>query len=110
MAFKVNSVQCRTCIFGANSPVAQVRFEQLRAEWQAENVVQECHDATQKHLHIGCRGHYEAARRGEIPHPIESIAINMGLAGVSMDNLMQMYERMGLIIFVDIPSEVQENA
>ena len=102
--FKVNKEMCKTCIFGANSPINAKRFADLQAQWAENDIVQECHQATVIEEQIGCRGHYEAARRGEIPHPIIGIWRAMGLEA-DTDTLMQISERLGYVNFVAIDKE-----
>lgn len=103
MGFKVNRVMCDTCIFGTKSPISPERFAELEQVWANENRVQECHHATIQGKQIGCRGHYEAARRGEMSHPITDIAERaLGLRDLAMPDLMQILERMGLIEFVEV--------
>ena len=103
MAFKVNRVQCETCIFGAKSPISRERFQELQHIWQRDNVVQECHQATIQDEHVGCRGHYEAARRNNSQHPIVDTAqVALGLYAMSTSDVMQVCERMGLVEFVEV--------
>lgn len=102
MAFKVNASQCSTCIFGPNSPLTPERLEQYKAQWQSKNRVQECHHATMKHEKVGCRGHYEAARRGEIPHPITEIAEQLDLGQLRIEQMMHLSELVGWVEFVDV--------
>lgn len=106
MGFEVNDKLCSTCIFGGNSPIPRARFEQLKTEWETAGVVQECHHATLKNQHIGCRGHYESARAGLIKnHPIVTAAAEgLGLTGLSIDVIMDVSERLGLVHFVDVES------
>ena len=101
MGFKVMSKLCETCIFSARTPISQERFDELREGWAKNDNVQECHKATINKEHIGCRGHYEAARRGELPHPITGIMATLGIAG-KMSDLMQVAERLNFIVFVDV--------
>lgn len=100
MSFQVRDSLCRSCIFGQNSPISQERFDQLKQEWQDKDIVQECHSGTLIHDHIGCRGHYEAARRGELPkHPLDAIRDQMGFS-ISRADFMQIAERMKWVEFV----------
>jgi hypothetical protein len=92
---------CKTCIFGRKSPISQVRFEQLREEWAVEDVIQSCHQSNIDGGNAGCRGHYEAAWRGDIPHPVQGIGEAMGLEDLSTAQLMELFESQGFIVFVD---------
>ena len=106
MGFKVNQRMCSTCIFGQNSPIPPERFAQLKEQWEREGIVQECHHATLKQEQIACRGHYEAARRGEVTnHPIMEIARQMGLESLRVEQMMGFSESQGWVEFV----EVKEN-
>lgn len=98
MPFTVRKHQCSTCIFGSKSIITPERFAYLREIWIWQNKVQVCHDS---HDNIACRGHYEAARRGEIPHPIsETAEMTLGITGKTAD-VMQVCERLGLVAFED---------
>lgn len=96
MSFRVNAHLCKTCIFGPHTPLSPERFDQLRREWAAENSVQTCHVTK-----IGCRGHYEAAKRGEIPHPIRAITATLIDLPPEMDiaEVMQICEDVGWVKF-----------
>lgn len=112
MSFKVMREQCQTCIFGGNSPITAARFAQLRAAWEREGVVQACHHATIQAQTIGCRGHYEAARRGVLPHPITAIMAQLGLNDSSLktSDLMQIAERLGWVEFVSSDDETSQDS
>jgi len=98
MVFRVNNQQCQTCIFGPNSPISDQRFEELRQQWEHDNSVQLCHHS---HSQVACRGHYEAARNGNIPHPLPDVAAQaLGITDIPIADLMQICERLGLIVFV----------
>lgn len=105
--FKVNKTRCDTCIFSKRSPITDERFEELKQAWADENIVQECHKYTVEDLQVGCRGHYDTSKRGELPHPVNKIADDMGLSHLSVTTQFQIYERMGLIRFVSIEEETQ---
>ncbi|SRR5258708_6335275 len=103
MPFLVNRHMCPTCIFSNCTPILPERFEELRAEWANDNAVQICHYSDSN---VGCRGHYEAARRNEIPHPLPDIAAEvLGIRGLPIDDLMQICERRGYVQFVEVPDE-----
>ena len=108
MSFRVYDQRCKSCIFGKNSPVTPERFAELKAAWEQDDTVQECHTATLREEHIGCRGHYEAARNGGIPHPIFGIMIGLGFEGLSISDMMQVAERMGWVSFEPLPDEAKE--
>lgn len=102
MSFKVNRRQCSTCIFGPKSPIPPERLEDYKREWAEKGATQECHHATMTHEEVACRGHYEAARRGELPYPIQDIAEGMGLNQLRMDQMMGLSEAMGWVEFVEV--------
>jgi len=85
--FEVNKEKCKTCIFGANSPISKARFAQLKRSWAKDDCHQVCHASTHNNGSVVCRGYYDAAMRG---------AIDMG-------QLMRIAGRLNAIIFVDVP-------
>jgi hypothetical protein len=87
MPFEVNSKQCSTCIFGANSPVSKVRFAQLKRTWARDDVHQECHHSTHQGQHVVCRGYYNAVENGAI----------------DASQMMRIAARLNAIVFVDVP-------
>lgn len=90
MAFNVNSTQCKTCIFGANTPITPESFEQYKQDWQDEDCHHICHQDSARdyeNASITCRGYYEAAMRGD----------------VHMGQLMRIAGRLNMVRFVDIP-------
>lgn len=104
--YHVNAKQCRTCIFGKQSPVSAARFAELKASWEREHIVQECHHATVKGDKIGCRGYYEAARRGNVLNsPMMDIAEQMGLTSLRTDQAFGLFELLGFVQFVPIEDE-----
>lgn len=96
MVLMINRRQCSTCIFGPQSPIPESRFEELQKKWAENDCIQQCHQSSVKGGTVGCRGHYEAARRGELPYPIA------GVFG-PMDMAQSMYaaETLGFVRFVD---------
>lgn len=113
VSFKVMSERCKACIFGANTPISKERFEELRRNWAAHDAAQECHTATIAGAQIGCKGHYEAARHGAIPHPITGVMAELGIttdSGLTTADLMQIGERMGWIEFVSLDEDEQGKA
>jgi hypothetical protein len=106
MAFRVNNRQCSTCIFNRRSPISPKRFDELKAQWAAEDIVQICHHSSMQGDDVGCRGHYEAARRGDIPHPITGIAETLGLGELPIDQLMGLCESIGWVEFVEVKDDV----
>lgn len=107
MSFKVNNQLCSTCIFSKRSPISPERLEQLKDQWQELEAVQECHSATIKDERVACRGHYEAARRGDLPYEaLENAAREgLGLTGLSVPDLMQICERLALVEFIKIEED-----
>lgn len=94
---------CSTCIFSQRSLISAERFAELKAAWEAESRIQQCHDSTLAGHETGCRGHYEAYKKGELcNHPIDAIAADMGLGDLSAADKAQVYERLGLIQFLDV--------
>lgn len=108
MPFRVNTRQCATCIFSSRSPIPPERFAELRAAWAADDTVQQCHDSTLRGGDVGCRGHYEAARRGDLPHPLTGIAETMGLGGLPLPQMMDLCENMGWVEFVDVDETLEK--
>lgn len=106
MPFQVNRRQCSTCIFGPKSPISPERFDQLKAQWAEEDIVQTCHHSSMYGEQVGCRGHYEAARRGELPHPMQGIAQDMGLGALPLDRFMQVSESAGWVEFVEVKDDI----
>lgn len=103
MGYKVMAEKCATCIFSAHTPISPARFQELRATWAENDVAQECHTATIAGLEYGCKGHYEAARSGAIPHPITGACEQaFGITGLEVSDLMQIAERLGLVEFITI--------
>jgi hypothetical protein len=96
MAFRVNDKMCRTCIFGNKSPINAERFAELRESWTSENRAQQCHHSSMKDGDTGCRGHYEAGKRGEIHHPVTTFARHFE---IPLERAYSMFESMGLIEF-----------
>lgn len=103
---RVMSKQCATCIFSNRSPISPERFQQLKEQWEAEGIQQECHHATMQQEQIACRGHYEAARAGKVNnYPLIAVAAGFGLVGLKIDDLMQICERIGWVTFVDLAGD-----
>lgn len=101
MGFRVNQEQCSTCIFGPNSPVSKDRFEDLREMWETDGDerVQTCHHSSIKGGDTGCRGHYEAAKRGEIKSPVDILLKRFLDPNLSKKQAYEIAERMGWIVF-----------
>lgn len=89
MGFKVNKEQCSTCIFGANSPLAEGRLNYYKKEWEKKDTHQECHHATAQEKNIVCKGYFDAAMKG---------AVNMG-------QLMRIAGRLNVIEFVEVKED-----
>lgn len=103
----INNSMCSSCIFGANSPIPDSRFAELEREWNKRGVHQECHQFTVFHEHVGCRGHYEAARRGEYPNYPAILELGkLGIKDLSAKDILQVAERLGLIRFVNGKEQV----
>jgi hypothetical protein len=98
MTFFVNNRQCSTCIFGPHSPIGNARFEELKKGWTEGNCVQQCHQSNIAGGNVACRGHYEAARRSEIPHPINGV---FG-AHLDIEQSMRVAEALGFVQFVSV--------
>ena len=97
MPFRVNQSLCETCIFSTRTPISNARFEALKASWDANQNVQLCHHSE---TNVGCRGHYEAARRGAIPHPLPVLlAEYLGISQLQTADAMQIAERLGIVEF-----------
>lgn len=104
MSFRVKSKQCATCIFGSRTPITPERFEELKRTWEEKGIVQQCHAATINNEDTACRGHYEAARREEIPHPALGLAkdlLGIDHEAVGVESVFTVLERLGLITFED---------
>lgn len=106
-AYQVAAEQCSTCIFGPKTPLTAERFKYYHRLWERKGFAQECHMATGHKLHIGCRGHYEAWKRGAFKnHPLRIIARDLGLPDdLRNEQLARLFESLGHIIFVQIPKE-----
>lgn len=105
MSFQVYNRPCNTCIFNKNSPVSDERFEELQDIWKTSDTTQICHKATLKGEQIGCKGHYDAASRGEIPSPLKTIRVELGFTeemGISFTDFLQIAIRVGWITLVDL--------
>lgn len=101
MAFFVNKKMCATCIFSKNSPISEERFKDLEETWEKEGKQQECHQFTKKNEHAACRGHYEAAKRGEYQnYPVVSAVSQIFNANLNAEQAFQIGERLGYIVFI----------
>lgn len=103
--FRVNSKQCETCIFGNRTPIPPERFAELAGIWRDENKAQRCH-SNAPGGDVGCRGHLEAATRGEQAHPVFSAMA--GLRIFEREAARQIAERLGFISFVKVDKETKE--
>lgn len=101
--FRVQSKLCSTYVFSNRSPISPERFEEVKAGWDNGKRVQSCHHSA---VNTACRGHYEAARRGEIEHPIaQALSDATGLPLLPTADAMQISERLGLVEFIDDNTE-----
>ncbi len=107
MTLKINETQCDTCIFGKRSPITPERFEELKKGWESRSKHQECHQATIEGEHVGCRGHYEAARRNELPYvAVAIVREQLGLPlSIPPADCLQIAERLGWVTFVPVEKE-----
>jgi hypothetical protein len=104
MGFRVYNQQCATCIFGPNPAITAERLEDYKKLWAKKSAVQTCHTASIAGDNVGCRGHYEAAKREEIPHPIPSLLnVNDENGPLPQAQQMKIAERLGLVEFVPLP-------
>jgi hypothetical protein len=103
---RINSKLCSTCIFTNNSPVDDVRFRDLKRSWESDKSGQQCHHSTLQNDNVMCRGHYNAAKKGDVYHPVvETSQKFFNLSDPEMNTpefVCTLAERMGLIVFVDV--------
>jgi len=90
---RVCKERCKSCIFSPDSPISSERRKEYERMWKKADRFQNCHYGT----HVGdkalmCRGFYDWCKATGWEPP----TITVG-------------ERMGRLIFVDIPYDQEEN-
>jgi len=103
--YRVNDRLCSTCIFSSKSPVSAERFQELKTHWETHGVVQQCHHSTMQGNDVGCRGYYEAAKRGEIQNdPVSAVGKSLGWdSTMAQQEMFTVFERLRFILFVHVP-------